>query len=221
MIFGLPPVINKAFRTLRRFGFDANCMMVFAACGSLALQEYEEAASVSFLFAVSEWLEDRATSRARSALDAIVQLRPDHANVIDHQSQEITIVPAHTVKVGSLVSVRTGDKFPADGKVLEGFSQADESSLTGEAMPVDKHVGDIVSAGSINIGSTRLIVKTTSSTDNSTVSRLIRLVEEAQANRSPTEKRVDSFARSYTPIVISLAILMCVSIFCYLTLRDI
>ena len=208
VFFGLPPVLLKALRTLRRCEFDANCMMVVAAIGALALGELDEAASVAFLFSVSEFLEARATEKARRALSEIVQLRPDHANLIHPETKEIVIVPAEEVPVGSLISVRTGDKVPADGVVVEGTSSLDESSLTGESVPVSKTVDDTVSGGSINIGSTQLVVRTTSSVDDSTVSRLIRLVEEAQANRSPTEKMVDGFARAYTPVVVLLALIM-------------
>jgi len=209
VVFGIPPVAMKAWRTFRRCQFDANCMMVVAAFGALGLGEFDEAASVAFLFAVSEFLEARATSRARKALSAIVSLRPEHANLINRSTGEVTIVPASRIPVGSYVSVRTGDKVPADGVVEEGTSTVDESSLTGESRPISKEPDNQVSGGSINVGQTRLVVRTTSTVDDSAVSRLIRLVEEAQANRSPTEKLVDSFAKRYTPIVMSAAALMC------------
>jgi Zn2+/Cd2+-exporting ATPase len=204
---------------VRRYEFDANCMMVVAALGALMLGELDEAASVSFLFAVSEFLESRATKRARVALSEIVRLRPDHANMIHPDTKEIVIVPAEQVPVGSLISVRTGDKIAADGIVVEGTSSVDESSLTGESVPARKTIGDLVSGGSINIGNTQLVVRTTTSVDDSTVSRLIRLVEEAQANRSPTEKMIDGFARAYTPIVVLLA--MCMATFPWLISKEV
>ena len=209
VLFGLPPITLKAYRTLRRWQFDANCMMVTAAFGALILGEYDEAASVSFLFAVSEFLEARASRKARKALSEICALRPDHANVIHPVSNEIIVVPADQVPLGSLISVRTGDKIAADGVVYEGASSIDESSLTGESTPVQKKVGDEVSGGTINTGHTQLVIRTTTTVDNSAVSRLIRLVEEAQSNRSPTEMMVDSFARSYTPSIIFIATMMC------------
>ena len=184
-------------------------MMVTAAFGALALGEYDEAASVSFLFAVSEFLEGRASTKARKALSEICALRPDHANVVHPITKEIVVVPADRVPLGSLISVRTGDKITADGVVVEGTSSIDESSLTGESTPVQKNIGDEVSGGTINTGQTQLVVKTTTTVEDSAVSRLIRLVEEAQSNRSPTEMMVDSFARSYTPTVIFIATIMC------------
>eukprot|EP00979_Chaetoceros_neogracilis_P006932 scaffold1407_cov248-Chaetoceros_neogracile.AAC.2 len=114
--FGIPSVAVKAFRTLKRKQFDANCMMVTAAIGSLLLQEYDEAASVSFLFAISEFLEDQATRRATKALDSIINMRPDHANLlIDPKKDDIEIVPVSDLEIGSLVIVRTGDQVPSDG----------------------------------------------------------------------------------------------------------
>lgn len=186
--FGLPPIAVKAFRTLRRLRFDVNCMMLFAALGALPLEEYTESAAVTFLFAISEALETRATARARNALSAIVSLRPERANVINPLTKDIVVLPASAVSVGMLVSVRTGDKIPCDGVVLEGKSTVDESSLTGESRPVKKQIGDRVSAGTINIGTTQLVVKTTATSNNSAVARLIKLIEEAQLNRSETEK---------------------------------
>mmetsp|Transcript_17455 Transcript_17455/g.37696 ORF Transcript_17455/g.37696 Transcript_17455/m.37696 type:complete len:801 (+) Transcript_17455:169-2571(+) len=209
VVFGMPPVVMKAWMTVRRMQFDANCMMVIAAFGALALGEFDEAASVSFLFAVSEWLESRATGKARRALGEIISLRPEYANVVDPKAGGIVIVPAANIPVGSVVSVRTGDKVPSDGIVVEGSSAVDESSLTGEARPVEKRAGDDVSGGSINVGSRQLVVKTTSTVGDSTLSRLIQLVEEAQANTSETEKLVDAFARKYTPVVLTVALFIC------------
>jgi len=207
--FGLPPIAAKALRTLRRCHFDVNCMMLFAVLGALPLQEYTESAAVCFLFSISEALESRATARARNALSAIVCLRPEHANVINPYTKAIVVLPASVVAVGSLVSVRTGDKIPCDGVVVEGKSHVDESTLTGESRPISKSKGSMVSGGTINCGSTQLVVKTTATSDSSAVSRLIRLVEEAQSNRSETEKMVDTFAKIYTPFVVLAAFCMC------------
>ena len=112
----------KAFRTLRRLHFDVNCMMLFAAVGALALQDYTEAAAVTFLFAISEALEQRCTLRARNALSEIVSLRPEYANVINPVTSDIVVLPANCVAVGSSVSVRPGDKVPCDGTVIDGKS---------------------------------------------------------------------------------------------------
>eukprot|EP00569_Conticribra_weissflogii_P000080 CAMPEP_0171356732 /NCGR_PEP_ID=MMETSP0878-20121228/45878_1 /TAXON_ID=67004 /ORGANISM="Thalassiosira weissflogii, Strain CCMP1336" /LENGTH=1229 /DNA_ID=CAMNT_0011862759 /DNA_START=432 /DNA_END=4121 /DNA_ORIENTATION=- len=207
--FGLPPIALKAYRTLRRLHFDVNCMMLFATVGAVALQEFTEAAAVTFLFSISEALESIATSRARNALSAIVQLRPDRASVINPITKQIVVLPASAVPIGTLVSVKTGDKVPCDGCVVEGQSTVDESNLTGESIPVKKGPGSMVSGGTTNNGATQLVVQTTATADQSAVAKLIRLVEEAQTNRSETEKLVDRFAAVYTPIVLLAALCMC------------
>jgi Zn2+/Cd2+-exporting ATPase len=183
--------------------------MAFATLGALFLSKFTEAATLTFLFVLSEWLEVRATSRARDALSSIVNLRPDRANLVHPQTKELIEVPATAVPLGAMVVVRAGGKIPCDGTIVEGTSTVDESSLTGENKPVKKCVDDNVSGGTINSGNSQLVVQTTRTSDDSAVSRLIRLVEEAQANRSETEKIIDSFARVYTPVVVLLASIMC------------
>ena len=155
-----------------------------------------------------EYIESKALSRAREAFSSIVSLRPDHANVFHPQTGDIIISPAERVPVGSFICVRTGDKIAADGVVVEGESSVDESFLIGEVITGIKKVNDTVAGGSINIGRLQLIVKTTFSTEDSSVSRLIRLVEGAQTNRSPTERLVDNFARVYTPVVVFMSFIM-------------
>ena len=207
--FGIPKIASKAFATLQRLQFDTNCMMLFATVGAVALQDYTEAAAVAFLFSLSEWLEDMSTSRARDALSSIAKLRPERARVRDDETKKYHIVPATSVPVGSIVVVPTGDKIPCDGVIVEGTSTLDESSLTGESRPIRKSIGDTVCGGTINSGRTQLVVKTTSLADDSAVARLIRLVEDAQTNRSPTELFIDEFAKLYTPAVVMTAISMC------------
>jgi Zn2+/Cd2+-exporting ATPase len=172
--------------------------MFFASIGAVALGQYDEAAAVVFLFASSEFLELRATSRARRALSAIVDLRPDVANLVHPVTQDVLVVPATAVPVGFQVVVRVGDKIPCDGLVVAGESSVNESSLTGESRPVRKTPGSQVFGGTVNSGLSPLMIRTTSTSDDSAVARLIKLVEEAQANRSETEKLVEEFAKVYT-----------------------
>ena len=209
VVFGIPPIATKAFKAASRGIMDTNVLMFLAVVGAILLKEFEEAAAVAFLFSVSEWLETRASFRANQALKSIVNLKPEGANLINPETKELMVVPATSVPVGSLVAVKSGDKIPCDGVVVEGNSTLDESSLTGESRPVKKGPNDEVSGGTVNSGNTQIVVRTTRTSDNSAVSRLIRLVEEAQANRSETEKIVDSFAKVYTPIVVIGALAMC------------
>ncbi|KAK1743389.1 cadmium/zinc-transporting ATPase [Skeletonema marinoi] len=206
---GIPFVAIKAFRTLRRFKFDVNVLILFAVIGAISLQDYVEAAVLTFLFDISEYLEALAMTRARNALSTIVNVRPEEAHLINPITKETVVLPATAVKVGSIVSVRTGDKIPCDGVVMEGESTVDESNLTGESRPVKKVVGSLVSGGTINSGNTPLKIRTTATTNNSAIAKLLRIVEEAQSNRSRTEAIVDSVAQIYTPLVVLLAICMC------------
>ena len=195
---GLPPIGMKAFRKLRSCQFDTNVLMFTAAIGALGLGDFTEAAAVAFLFSISDWLETRATTRARNALASIVSLRPEKANIIHPVTKEIVVIPPASLPVGAVVSVKTGDKIPCDGVVVDGTSTVDESSLTGEHRPVRKSKKDTVSGGTINSGMGELVVRTTATADNSAVAKLIRLVEEAQMNRSLTEKwwtRLQKFIR--------------------------
>jgi len=208
VFISFPPITLKVYRTLRRKRFDTNCLIFFAVVGALALGELTEAAAVCFLFSISDVLESRATRRARDALSSIVNLRPESANLIDPVSGDVSVVPADAVVPGQHLMVRTGEKIPCDGLVLEGTSLVDESAMTGESRPIKKTENDDVSGGTINIGSSPLVVNATAIVEHSAVARLIRLVEEAQANRSPTEKMVDKFAKFYTPVVVFSALLM-------------
>jgi Zn2+/Cd2+-exporting ATPase len=117
----------KAALSLRRCQFDINSLMLSAVVGAIALQDFVEAAAVAFLFSLSEWLEVRATSRAREALSSIVNLRPEKANLIHPRTKELVVVPARVVPVGATVCVKSGDKIPCDGVVTEGFTIIDES----------------------------------------------------------------------------------------------
>ena len=122
IVFGLPSIAIKAFKAMRRLSMDTNALMFFASVGALALGEITEAAAVVFLFALSEWLEFRATSRARQTLEAIVNLRPDKARLLNPETNELFEVAASAVPIGGLCAVKTGDKIPCDGKTSEGSS---------------------------------------------------------------------------------------------------
>jgi len=208
VIIGVPPIVVKSFYTLRRGQLDAQCNMLFAVIGALILGEYTEAAAVTFIFSLSDFLEHIATSRARLALQEIVSLRPEYANLMNAETKEITIIKASQIRVGDLLSVKSGDKVASDGIIVEGNSLLDESSLTGESRPVKKLTNDKVSGGTINVGASPIVVKATSTVENSAIARLIQLVEEAQTNQSPTEQLVDAFAKRITPVIVGVALFM-------------
>jgi len=200
VVLGLPPVLGKAWVSLKNRLLDMNVLMTLAVIGALLIGEWIEAAAVVVLFAVAEHLERRSMDRARRALAEVAALAPEVAVLEDGRE-----VPSDTVAIGTRILVQAGGRVPLDGRVVEGRSGVDESALTGESVPVSKAPGDTVSAGTVNQAGV-LVVETTSTTDDSAVARLVQLVEQAQATRSPVEGTVDRFARIYTPVVVLGAI---------------
>ncbi len=201
---GLPPVLKKGLVALRHKVLGIDFLMTIAVLGALAIGEWREGATVVFLFALAEWLEDRSMDRARSAIAAVMKLAPEVATLASGSD-----VPAGSVTVGTRLLVRPGARLPLDGRVVAGASSVDESALTGESVPVSKKVGDAVSAGTVNqMGA--LEVESTATAGDSAVARMARLVEEAQAARSPTEQWVERFSRIYTPVVVVLALIVAV-----------
>ncbi len=193
---GLPPILGRAWVSLKNRLLDMNVLMVLACIGAVLIGEWLEGAAVVVLFAVAEHLERSSMDRASRALAEVAALAPDTATLLDG-----TQVRADTVAVGTGLLVRAGERIPLDGRVTGGNSGVDESSLTGESRPVSKAAGDPVSAGTVNQTGVLQVV-TTASAGDSAVARLVRLVEEAQAQRSPTERAVDRFAAVYTPLVV-------------------
>lgn len=200
-------VFPKAFRALRHFELDMNVLMTVATFGALAIGEYAEGATVVFLFSLSELLEAFSVSRARKAIREVLELAPKLAHLIREGAQFETI-PVQEVKVEDIILVRAGESIPLDGIVIDGHSLVNQAPLTGESIPVEKEKGSIVYAGTIN-DSGVLKIKVTTTFDHSKVSQIIRLIEEAQKKKAPSEKFVDQFARIYTPLVFVFAILTC------------
>ncbi|KAH9258978.1 hypothetical protein BASA81_002598 [Batrachochytrium salamandrivorans] len=199
----LPSIAYKGLRSLRRRIMDINVLMSIAVIGALALQDFHEAATVTVIFSWSEWLEERASRRAKGALQALVNLQPESARTED--GEEITV---ESVYVDQVLVVRSGDKFPVDGVLLSTSCDCDESNLTGESRPVGKNEGDLLNAGTLNVSPFMVKMQCTTLAENSAVSRMIRLVEEAAQSRSPTEQIVERVARIYTPLVVFIALLL-------------
>jgi Cd2+/Zn2+-exporting ATPase len=195
----------KGIRAARVLALDMNFLMTVAIVGAVLIGEYTEAAAIAFLFALAELLESYSVDRARASVEALMELAPDTATVI-RDGQE-TKIPARDLLAGDEVILRPGERVPADGEVLDGSSALDQSPITGESMPVDKTPGDPVFAGSINRqGSIR--VRIGRPADQSTLARIARMVEEAEANKTQSERFVERFARWYTPTVTVAAILL-------------
>ena len=199
---GAAVTLRKAIASLRVRSLDINVLMLVAAIGAIALGQWSEAATVVFLFAVAQALEARTLDRARRAIRALMDLTPTEAIVRDADGERRAGVD--DIAPGAVIVIRPGDKIPLDGEVVAGRSEVNQAPVTGESLPIDKAPGDEVFAGTIN-GRGALDVRVTRVRRDTTLARIIHLVERAQAQRAPAQTLVERFARVYTPAVIALA----------------
>ncbi len=203
----IPGPARNARRSVRRRVLDIHVLMVIAVAGALILGEWLEAATVIWLFGVSEWLESRTIARARRAIRNLMTTAPSEALV--RRDGTVVTVPVAQLVPGDMVLVRPGEKVPVDAMVVSGESALNQAQVTGESFPVEKAPGDNVFAGSIN-GNGSLDVRVTRLAQDSTIARIVHMVEQAQAQRAPTQTLVETFARRYTPAVVALAVLIAV-----------
>ncbi len=196
---------QRALASIRVRELDINVLMLVAVVGAAFLGEWAEAGTVVFLFGIAQWLESRSMDRAREAIRALMELSPAEARIRNGDHEEL--VPIERVAIGTVMLIRPGEKIPLDGLVIEGRSDVNQAPITGESLPVDKGAGDEVFAGTIN-GHGALDVSVTRKGPDTTLARIIHLVEAAQAQRAPSQQFVDRFARWYTPGVIALAVLI-------------
>jgi len=201
---GIRFVIVKAWYAAKSLRPDMNLLMVIAITGAITLGEWFEAATVAFLFALSLTLESWSVSRARRAISTLLDLAPTTVRIRDTNGMEQQ-VPAAQVKVGTCFLAHPGERIPLDGVVVAGSSAVDQAPITGESIPVNKEVGASVYAGTIN-GSGVLEIESRKAANDTTLARIIRMVEEAHGRRARAEQWVEKFARVYTPAVIVLAL---------------
>jgi len=195
----------KAWAALRRRRPDMNLLMTVAVLGAAAIGEWFEAAAVAFLFSLSLVLESWSVSRARRAIESLLTLTPPKARYIRGGDGEIVEGAVEDVPVGSTVLVRPGERVPLDGFVVKGETALNQAPITGESLPVSKTVGDEVFAGTIN-ETGAFEFRAAKSAGDTTLARIIRMVEEAQARRAPAEQWVDRFAFYYTPAMMFFAL---------------
>ncbi|MFW5918662.1 MAG: heavy metal translocating P-type ATPase [Halanaeroarchaeum sp.] len=198
------PVVRAGTYSAKNWSLDIDLLMGTAIIAATGIGYFVEAATLAVLYSVAELLEDYSMDRARDSLRELMELSPQEATV--HRNGETVTVPAEDVEVGETVVVRPGAKIPLDGVVTEGESAVDESPITGESVPVDKSTDDEVFAGSVNQEG-YLEVTVTSTAGDSTISRIIEMVQGARAKKTEREQFVDRFAGYYTPTVVVLAIL--------------
>lgn len=199
-------VYAKGLAALRQARLNINALMTVAVTGAFLIGQWPEAAMVMALYAIAEAIEARAVDRARGAIKSLLAMSPELAEVRQSDGTWIRM-NVKLVSLDSLVRIAPGERVPLDGTITAGQSAVDQSPLTGESLPVDKAPGDEVYAGTINQAAA-LEIRVTSLASDSTLSRIIKAVEEAQASRAPTQRFVDQFAAIYTPAVFALALLV-------------
>lgn len=182
---------------------DMRFLMTIAVIGAIAIEAWTEAALVVVLFSIGEMLEGNAVDRARRELAGLISLAPDTAR-LRRPANEVLEIQASELVLGDVIEIRPGERIAADGVVAEGESTVDQAPITGESTPIDKSAGDTVFAGTLNVYGL-LAVRVDVEPGDSTLKRIARLVEEAQAQKAPSERWVDNFARFYTPAVIAIA----------------
>ncbi len=196
-------IIKNGLKSALEGHLTINFLITIAATGAFIIGHGEEGAAVIYLFFIAEFLEDYSAERARKSVTSLMKLAPETATV-KRDGKEVTL-NVHEVEVGDIVVIKPGDRIPLDGLVIKGTSSVNQAPITGESMPVLKTEGDEVFAGTINEEG-YLEIEVAKKSDESTISKIVRLVEDAQKEKSKTEIFIDRFAKSYTPVVIGLAL---------------
>lgn len=201
-------VLSAAVRNVFRGNIlDENSLMTIATVGAIAIHEIPEAVGVMLFFKVGEFFQGLSVSRARRSIKALLEARPDYANL--KAGEEIKKVAPEEVTVGSIIVVKPGEKVPLDGEILTGSSQVNTSALTGESVPRTMEAGQIILGGMINQSGV-LTIKVTKLFKESSVAKIMDLVENATASKAKTEQFITKFAQIYTPIVVALAVLVAI-----------
>ncbi len=198
-------IIKKGLLSVRRKKLDMNFLMSIAASGAFLIGHGEEGAAVIFLFYIAEFLEDYAAERARRSVASLLELAPDMTSVVRNGKEEK--IHVSKVKIGEIIIVRPGDKIPLDGIIFKGASSINQAPITGESMPVSKSKGERVFAGTINEDG-YLEIKVTKKSNETVLSKIVKIVEEAQKEKSKTEAFIDRFAKYYTPLVVIFSFLV-------------
>lgn len=200
------PIARSALVTLWiNRDFSINLLMTIAAIGAVVIGEITEAATLIFLFAIAEALEGFTADRARGVLGELGELAPSKAIRIKNNIEEV--IPVEALRLGDEIIIKPGDRLPMDGIITSGRSAVNQAPITGESLPVDKAAGDEVFAGTVN-GSGTIVVQVTRPASETTIQRVIRLIEQAQSLRAPTQRFIDRFAQVYTPLMVVVAVLV-------------
>ena len=213
-LYGVPylivgyDILLKAYKgMLNSQVFDENFLMVVATIGAIGMGEYEEGVAVMLFYQIGEWFQSYAVNKSRKNIAALMDIKPEYA-YIDSENGLVEVDP-NDIKIGETIVVKVGDKIPLDGIVIDGSTSLNTSSLTGESKPRDVKKGDEVISGCINMTSV-IKVKTTKTFDESTISKVLDLIENATNNKSTSEDFISKFAHYYTPIVCYCALALAI-----------
>lgn len=207
LIVGLP-IVRKAFRNIGHGQvFDENFLMTAATAGAFALGEYSEGVAVMLFYQIGEMFQSYAVNKSRKSIAALMDIRPDYANI--ERDGKVVRVSPEDVRPGEDIIVTAGEKIPLDGRIVEGYSLIDTAAITGESVPREAAVGDEVISGCINLNG-RLKIKVTRDFGQSTVAKILDLVENASSQKASVENFITRFARYYTPAVVFLALAIAV-----------
>ncbi|MDY4857167.1 MAG: heavy metal translocating P-type ATPase [Candidatus Onthovivens sp.] len=200
-------VLYKAIRNIFHGEiFDENFLMCLATIGAFGIKEFSEGVAVLLLYQIGEWFQDYAVKKSRKSISSLMDIRPDYANLIKDNGKVVEVDP-NELKVDDFILIKPGEKVPVDGIIVEGTSSLDTKALTGESLPFDVNVNNKVISGSINL--TGLIkVKVEKKFQDSTVSKILDLVENASSKKSKSENFITKFAKIYTPLVVLGAVLL-------------
>lgn len=202
------PVLKKAARNIAAgHVFDENFLMCVATIGALCLAEFPEAVAVMLFYQIGDLFEDYAVDKSRDSIAEMMDICPEQAYI--ERNGEIEAVDPDEVEIGTIIVVRPGERVPLDGIIVKGETELDTAALTGESLPRNVFTGDPIASGSINLSST-IYIETTKEFEDSTVSRILELVEDAASKKAPMENFITRFARYYTPIVCLLALLIAI-----------
>lgn len=202
------PVLKKAARNIAAgHVFDENFLMCVATIGALCLAEFPEAVAVMLFYQIGDLFEDYAVDKSRDSIAEMMDICPEQAYI--ERNGEIEAVDPNEVEIGTTIVVRPGERVPLDGIIVKGETELDTAALTGESLPRNVFTGDPIASGSINLSST-IYIETTKEFEDSTVSRILELVEDAASEKAPMENFITRFARYYTPIVCLLALLIAI-----------
>ncbi|WP_203362484.1 cation-translocating P-type ATPase [Bacillus sp. REN10] len=198
----------KGIKNLFRLKFNIDTLMTVALIGAFSIGEWREGTLVAILFGLNEYLEGLGMEKARQSMAALLQVAPKEAVLIDGGHEKV--VQISTLKIGDIVLVKAGEKIPSDGKVIEGKSSVNESAITGESMPADKQTGDDVFGGSVNNEGV-LKIEIVKAYEDSSLAKVLHLVEEAQETKTPTELFINRFAKYYTPAIMLISVVVMIA----------